>query len=650
MAKIVRLVAGCALAVSSLVGLIGGAQPAQAVATFWEARVDASTNTAPKYSSKVWTPAKTGMAYARLEWTGGGDLRIDVRRVSDNSFIGGASSLARPKLVSASVQSGVAYRITVWAASGVGDFAVSLFDPVAAAGTVNAAGVNYDGTTWTPIASGSTQFVLNWVGNGTLRMDLRTAANNAVVATSSGTGNPQTITANVQVGTAYRVGVWTAAGVGDYTVAAIPTQPGVDSRPNILIILTDDQRQSAMQAMPKTKRWFGTEGTTFPNGYVTTPSCCPSRASILTGRYVHNNGVRTQAGPAFDETTSVARYLKDAGYNTGYVGKYVHYYDLSARAPYWDRWTYWKGAYNDVYMNFDGVVRQSKGYSTTIAFDTAIEYVASWEQRDGTPWMMVVAPTAPHKLGTNPPDVEPQYANATVPPMPTTPATFEADRSDKPPFLDTGLTPAYNTTMYNQMTRAALSIDDGVDRLMRQLRANGELDNTLAIFLSDNGWMQGDHGYLDKFTPYTNSVEVPFLVRWPGHAVAGATDNRFVANVDIAPTVLTAAGAAGVSNMDGRNIFAGTTRNRRLTEYFVDSGNNPSIRTWASITTTTYTYTEYYSTDGTQVRFREYYNLVNDPYELVNLFNDGNAANDPNVATIAAQLATDRGCVRGACP
>ena len=329
---------------------------------------------------------------------------------------------------------------------------------------------------------------------------------------------------------------------------------------------------------------------------MSTPSCCPSRAALLTGRYDHNNGVIRQAGPAFDEKTSIAKYLQGAGYTTGFIGKYVHYYPLTARAPYWNRWTYWRGGYENVPMNLDGNVSTSTGYSTRIAFDTAIGYVNSWEQNDAKPWMMIVAPTAPHLVGREPPPPEPKYAATPVAPMLRSPATLEADISDKPPFIYCcDVTEAGVAAEYTGMTRASYTIDDGVDTLMKRLAAAGELDNTLAFYLGDNGLMFGDHRLDRKFLPYKNSVGVPFLARWPGKVAPGTVDSRFIGGVDIAPTALAAAGVTPTTAMDGRNIFAPGARQRRLTEYWQDDESVSVIPDWASLVTTKYEYNEYYA-------------------------------------------------------
>jgi arylsulfatase A-like enzyme len=435
------------------------------------------------------------------------------------------------------------------------------------------------------------------------------------------------------------------------------TETGAGTRPNVLVIMTDDQRRDSMASMPRVMEWMADAGTLFTQGYVTTPSCCPSRAAILTGRYNHNNGVVTQLGPPFDETTSIAKYLGDAGYATAHIGKYVHYYGIKKRAPYWDRWTSFQGGYDNIRMNVDGTVGESEGYATRLAFDKAIEYARDFEAaNDDQPWLIHVWTTAPHRLPHQElPSVEAKYRNAPVPAFELEPRNFEADVSDKPQFIyccKTLTARPYVEAMRAAMTRALYSVDEGVDRLLTYLDASGELDDTLVFFLSDNGWLYGDHRLHEKFVPYENSVGVPFLIRWPGKVAAGQVSDRLVANIDILPTALAAAGVPIPPLVDGRDILAAAPREHRFTEYFQDDRNIAQIKAWAAVATTDHEYIEWYDADGT-VAFRELYDRRADPYQLVNLLGDADPSNDPDprlLASLAAQLAADRACAGESCP
>jgi arylsulfatase A-like enzyme len=205
-----------------------------------------------------------------------------------------------------------------------------------------------------------------------------------------------------------------------------------------------------------------------------------------------------------------------------------------------------------------------------------------------------------------------------------------------------------------EQLRTLKSVDDMVDRVLRAVETRAEIANTLVIYLSDNGYTWGEHRFADtKFVPYTASVQVPFFARWPDHLAASTTDDRLVASIDIKPTVLAAAGIGADPQypIDGRSITSAQERSRLLTEYFYDDANAPNIQTWAATRTRTFQYIENYNqpelNGGT---FREYYDLVTDPWMLTNLYRDGNPGNDPPIGPLAAALAADRQCSGATCP
>jgi arylsulfatase A-like enzyme len=172
----------------------------------------------------------------------------------------------------------------------------------------------------------------------------------------------------------------------------------------------------------------------------------------------------------------------------------------------------------------------------------------------------------------------------------------------------------------------------------------------LIFFLSDNGFLWGEHGLTRKAAPYTPSVQIPFLMRPPG-GIPPLEDQRLVANIDIAPTVLQTAGVLTTEPaMDGRSLLSDNARDRILLEYY-DESNAPRKRfqapSWASLRTASYQYVEYYGTNGSTVNFREYYDLDQDPYQLVNLLGDDDTSNDPDPVTLlllSQQLSRDRSC------
>jgi arylsulfatase A-like enzyme len=433
-----------------------------------------------------------------------------------------------------------------------------------------------------------------------------------------------------------------------------PSDPG-DRPPNILLIVTDDQRaDGTLDVMPKTRYWFEHGGTKFANAFATTPLCCPGRASLFSGRYAHNHGVRRNGEfpvvSALDQRSTLQRYLKKAGYRTALMGKYFYSWDLSLGPPFVDDWALFRAGYNNASFSVMGQTQQVP-YSTHFISERSVNFLQQTEADDQEPWFLYVGTHAPHLS----PQPEPAYEQAQVPAWAGDPAVLEADRTDKAPWV-AAYNPPYGDTLAGvqrireRQLRTLMSVDDLVGNVFDTLTALGEEQNTMAVFLSDNGYMWGDHSLgAEKRFPYTPSVKIPLLVRWPGHVTAGAIDPRLVANVDVAPTVL---GVAGLTpdpkfRLDGRSLLAPHPRGRLMLEYWRSPDGGPPP--WASIRTETFQYVEWYSDEGGAITFREYYDLVADPWQLQNLLGDADTANDPDVAALSAQLAADRLCTGRAC-
>ena len=413
------------------------------------------------------------------------------------------------------------------------------------------------------------------------------------------------------------------------------------AQPNILVILTDDQRAAGtMDVLPQTRALFETGGTKFSQAFVTTPLCCPSRSSIFSGRYVHNHNVHdNESSQSLDTRYTIQEYLRQSGYRTGYFGKYLNGWNLLRNPMSFDDWSISSAGYTNFRANENGVVKAINTYATTYFKDNAIRFINESEAQDATPWFLQIAPTAPHA----PFQAEPLYANAAVPPFNQPPSYFEADKRDKPVYVqnENDDPETIEATRIGQL-RTLMSVDDLVSQVFATLDANGETSDTLAIFMSDNGYEWGEHGLDTKGFAYDESVRVPMYVRWPGHVVPGAVDSRLVANIDVAPTIVDAVGGLPVSApMDGRSVIDPAQNRSHLLQEHASINGEPS---WAAIQTQTSHYIETYSPDGQTIRFREYYDLTADPFEMNNLLGDGNAANDPNTASLSAQLAQDRGC------
>lgn len=426
-----------------------------------------------------------------------------------------------------------------------------------------------------------------------------------------------------------------------------PARAGGTPRPNVLIIVTDDQRTDTTMVMPAVERWFEQLGTTYPNAYVGTPLCCPSRATIMTGRYAHNHEVTNNTSHfSLNQQTTLQYLLSRTGYRTAIAGKYFNGWPLKRKPPFFDRWAIFRSGYYETKFSVDGKRKRIHRYSTDYIRARSVRFLKAFEKRDGKPWLMYVATSAPHEPFTP----VTRHANAPVPPWDPSPAVGEEDKSDKPPAVrGQGADEAGGAGIREGQLRALMAVDELVGTLMTTLGDLRELKRTLVFFVSDNGYFWAEHGLTDKRLPYTEAISVPLYARWPGRLAAGARDLRLVSLVDLAPTVLAAAGALSdpFYPPDGRSLLDGTwTRDRILTEYFQDAGAG-SIGPWASVRTRTAQYVEYYGPDKITVEFREYYDLEEDPYQLRNLLGDASPANDPppdELQAMALNLARDRTC------
>jgi arylsulfatase A-like enzyme len=425
-----------------------------------------------------------------------------------------------------------------------------------------------------------------------------------------------------------------------------PASAQQGGRPNVIIILTDDQRIESMGPMRRTRAWFKRGGTEFVNAYATTPLCCPSRASILTGQYAHNHRVRTNAdAPELDPKSTIQRYLGDAGYRTAIVGKYLN--SWTGPPSHFEQWHTFENVskYKGARFNSNGAVHKVKKYSTDYIGDRARGLIRQFELTDSKPWLLMVSTWAPH----TPAQAAKRHRKSKVGKWDGNPGVFEADRSDKPAYVQAKSAGFKGgRRLRERQLRTLKAVDELVERVFATMRSLGEANNTLAFFLSDNGIMWAEHGMKSKTTPYTPAVKVPFFVRWPGRVPQKVADPRIAATIDIAPTILDAAGITPDPEypLDGRSLLDGTTRGRLLLE--LTGGNNQiDAPTWASTLTPEYQYIEYYDDLSGAVTFREYYDLVNDPYQLENLLADQDPENDPPIdeqSALGLRLARDRRC------
>jgi arylsulfatase A-like enzyme len=360
---------------------------------------------------------------------------------------------------------------------------------------------------------------------------------------------------------------------------------------------------------------------------------------------------KNQDGPVLDQRSTIEAYLRDSGYRTALVGKFLQGLGNDYNPPHFDGWVTSSWGYYGATFNVNGKLREIDRYSTDYVSRWAATYLRRFERTDERPWLLYVAPVAPHK----PYEPEEIYADAPVPELSLDPSSEEVDRSDKPFFADDMDFPVSQArALHRDQLRALMSVDDMVGRLFRLLGKLGERDETLAFFLSDNGFLLGEHRMFAKRVPYIPAVRIPMLARWPGHIEAGATDNRMVANIDVAPTIFDAAGIEPHDRfpVDGLSLLSDETRDELLIEIYDNWRQH--IPDWASILSPSFQYTEYYRRGyeerGARVMFREYYNLEGDPFQLDNLLADDDDSNDPDVEALSSRLADYRTCEGESCP
>jgi N-acetylglucosamine-6-sulfatase len=445
--------------------------------------------------------------------------------------------------------------------------------------------------------------------------------------------------------------------------------PAAQARPNILVLETDDQTFDSMAVMPKTRALIGAQGTTFTRSFANYALCCPSRSTLYTGQYAHNHGVITNTPPnggftRLDTSNWLPLWLQAAGYRTMHVGKFLNGYGKDAPPSVPPGFNDWHGTVDPSTYNYsnytvyeNGVLRTYPGvYSTDFIAARADELIAAAAPA-AQPFFMSVAFVAPHSGGPREADdppglatpaVAPRYANAfAASPLPQ-PASFnELDISDKPLAMQARplLTPvriARIQEAYQQRLESLLSVDDAVASIVSALSSTGELDNTLILFTTDNGFFHGEHRIgTGKVLVYEPSIHLPLLMRGPG-VPRGATAKQLVTNADLAPTILDAADATPGRVEDGRSLLElvadpGVEWGREL---LIEGGNAQGL-TFSALRNYRWKYVEH--TDGEV----ELYDLEHDPDELVSLHPEPAFAGLR--ARLASRLAVLRTCAGRTC-
>lgn len=410
-------------------------------------------------------------------------------------------------------------------------------------------------------------------------------------------------------------------------VLPTPTSPasGQADRPDVLVVVLDDLRSDELAPLS-----FLRDGswTRFTDAAVEVPMCCPSRASMLTGRYATDVGVRANdEGAAFDDRRTLATALDSAGYRTGLAGKYLNGFPWTRPDTYVPPgWDHWRAFGSRVERD------ESRGqYSADYLATTTKRFLDATPT--GTPFFFYLSYGQPHLPATP----AARHANAPVALAPWPPSFNEADVSDKPPpirrlpLADRATVDRW-TAERTAKARSLMAVDESVRSVLDHLRRSGRLDRTVVVLVSDNGYGFGSHRIESKAFPYEELVTVPFLVRWPGRP--GGTVTQQVSLLDVAPTV---AALAGTSVPRARGLDLGPVLRDpavRLPRTWVFLEGPRRENPWQAVRSEDLKYVEY--AGGA----RELYDLRADPFELRNVVDD--PAYAARVQRAAAALAALR--------
>lgn len=423
---------------------------------------------------------------------------------------------------------------------------------------------------------------------------------------------------------------------------------------NVVFILSDDHRYDAMSFLghqfAETPHMdaMAKNGVYMKNALVTTSLCSPSRASILTGLYTFRHRVIDNNRLVPDGTIFFPQYLQAAGYATGFIGKWHMGGATDEPRPGFDHWVSFRGQGNylppspDYTLNVNGERVKQKGYITDELTDYAVDWMES--QRDSNkPFFLYLSHKAVHANFTPAERHQGKFADLPFK-RPASEANTEENYAGKPRWLEDqrnswhGVDFPYHSDLdiekyYKSYCEALCAVDDSVGRVMEQLKKMGIYDDTLVIYMGDNGFMFGEHGLIDKRVAYETSIRVPMLMQCPNLFSGGSVVEQVVANIDVAPTIMEAMGLQKPPHMDGQTMTP-LAQGKQVPwrEYFLYNyyweKNFPQSPTVFALRGQKYKYITYYGLWDTD----ELYDLESDPNEARNLINE------PEMAEVVSDM------------
>jgi N-acetylglucosamine-6-sulfatase len=463
---------------------------------------------------------------------------------------------------------------------------------------------------------------------------------------------------------------------------AVPAA-AAEARPNVVVVMTDDQDFRSMSAMPQTRSLIAKRGTTFATSLVSFPLCCPSRATFMTGQYAHNHGVKWNNPPnggygKLKQAETLPVWLRRAGYRTIHIGKFLNEYGEENPTEVPKGWTDWHGGVDpstyDYYgytLNHNGVLQtygRGPGDYSTDVYARIAEQAIKDAKKAKRPFFLSIAPLAPHTVAVNsrarmegtPALPAPRHADryAQVP-MPRYPNFNEEDMSDKPALAAFFPEPMSEDQIaalqdhYRGRMGSLLAVDDLVKRVVNALRKAGVYGDTDVIFTSDNGWILGEHRLRDpltedgrasgvKYVPFEGSSRVPLMAAGPDFPKK--TVRAPVVNADLAPTILDIADAKPKLAQDGISLVRALStpsllRNRGV---LLETFENPrGVSPYTAIRT------ERYRLEIADAGFRGLYDLKLDPWELESKHDDPRYAKIESI--LEKKLAALRDCKGSKC-